>query len=184
MRQIKLKIGVGSGEDIAVVGDYVRVKSAGVPVRIESGDGAVDATIEEGDALNLKQFDRLRVSHDSGAEQEITLLIGNGTSADGSKVGGSLEVSSRASSYDQKNVVVNVASVLLLAANSARRFLLVQNNHSAFNLWLNLKGAAATTNGVKLPPGGSILLDSACPTGAIYAIGETAANMYVVVVEG
>lgn len=184
MRQITIKVGVGSGEDIAVVGDYVRIKSAGVPVRIESGDGKVDATIDEGDALNLRRFERLRVSHTSGAEQVITLLIGDGTSADGSKVGGSVEVSSRAVPYAQTAPAVGLVSVLLLAANSARRFLLVQNNDTSLNMWVNLDGNAATTAGVKIPPGGSILLDSACPSGAIYAIGEGAVNNFVAVLEG
>jgi len=188
MKQITLKIAAGSAEEIGVVGDYVRIKTASVPVRIESESGQVDATIEEGDALNLKPFTRLRVSHSDAAEQTLTLLIGNGTSADSSKVGGSLAVASMpatAEAMTQAAPVVGVASVQILAANPARRFLMVQNNDPAADVYVNVAGAAASAaTGVKLAPGASVVLDVCTPSAAIFAIASAVMTGALVVVEG
>jgi hypothetical protein len=80
--------------------------------------------------------------------------------------------------------VIN-ASGQLLAENWSRRFLLVQNNHATASVFLNLAGAAATVGaGVKLGPGGSLLLDNFVPGSAIFAIGDIASNTAVTVVEG
>lgn len=193
MKQITLKIAANSTEQISVVGDYVRIKTASVPVHIEAMDGQVDARMEQGDALNLKPFQRLSVSHDGAGEQEITLLIGNGTSADSAKVGGSMSISSLpavtvsalpVAAMVQTAPAVGVASGLLVAANAARKFLMVQNNSASQDVCLNLAGAAATlAGGVKLAPGASLVLDVCCPSAAIYAIAD-AAGASVVVVEG
>lgn len=189
MKSITLKIAAGNPEDIGVSGDYVRIKSASVPVRIEAENGQVDATIEEGDALNLKPFTRLRVSHADAAEQTITLLIGNGTSSDSARVGGSIavaELPAVAVAMTQTANAVGVASAQLVAANAARRFLLIQNTDAAANVFLNVAGAAAVLNqGVKLSPGASVLFDVATPGGAVFAIASAAtAAGAVVVVEG
>lgn len=205
MKSITLKIAAGNPEDIGVSGDYVRIKSASVPVRIEAENGQVDATIEEGDALNLKQFTRLRVSHADAAEQAITLLIGNGTSSDSARVGGSIDVSTMpavnvatmpavdvatmpavARPMTQTASAVGVASAQLVAANAARRFLLIQNTDAAASVFLNVAGAAAVLDqGVELPPGASVVFDVATPAGAVFAIASAAtAAGAVVVVEG
>lgn len=197
MKSITLKIAAGNPEDVAVSGDYVRIKSASVPVRIEAENGQVDATIEEGDALNLKPFTRLRVSHADAAEQTITLLIGDGTSSDSARVGGSVNVSAMprvdvatmpavARPMTQTANAVGVASAQLVAANAARRFLLIQNTDAAADVFLNVAGAAAVLNqGIKLSPGASVLFDVATPDGAVFAIASAAtAAGAVVVVEG
>lgn len=98
---------------------------------------------------------------------------------------GTAETASAPQAYAQAAASVDVTSAQLLAAKTDRRFLLIQNKHASKNIWLNLAGAAATTaNGVKLAPGGSLLIDQAAPSGAIFAIGETGVNTDVVVVEG
>ena len=80
--------------------------------------------------------------------------------------------------------VVTNASGLLLAANASRRLLIVQNNDTVGNVFLNLAGAAATVaGGLKIAPGGSLILDTHLPASAIYAIGDIAINTKVVVIE-
>lgn len=182
MRQITLKIAPGQSEDIAVVGDYVRVKTASVPVRLRDEIGALDASIEQGDALSLKPFETLRVSHADAAEQTITLFIGLGTRADSSKVGGSINLAA-ARAFSQSSVAVGAASVQVAAANSARAMLLIQNTSTGGqDIYLSFSGAA-TTAGIKLTPGASVLLDAATPSGAVNAIASAAGGA-VAVVEG
>lgn len=187
MKSLTVKIAAGSSEEFALVGDYVRIKSAAVPVRISADDGDVDATIEQGDALNLKRFQRIRVSHSDAADQTVTLMIGNGTSSDSAKVGGAVSVSSTPATavpFAQSEPAVSTVSGQILAANSGRRFAMAQNNSAGGqNVFLNLAGGAATTGGVKLAPGASLVLDVATPSGAVNAIAD-AAGAVVVVVEG
>lgn len=176
MKQITLKIAAGQAEDIAVVGDYVRIHSTSVQVRVEDDANGVDATIEQGDALNLRPFSRLRVSHADAAEQTVTLLIGNGTSADSSKVGGAVAVSSMpatAQAMTQSAPAVGLASAQILAAKEDRRFLMLQNTHASAKIHVNLTGAAAAAaNGIMLSPGASLVLDVCVPSGAITAISD------------
>lgn len=82
------------------------------------------------------------------------------------------------------NTVTN-ASETILAANSARKGLIIQNVDSSDNVRVNLAGATATvTNGIQLAPGQSItLMMPACPTNAITAIREGSADTTVHVVE-
>jgi hypothetical protein len=187
VKQITLKIAAGNAEEIGVVGDYVRIKTAQVPVRIEADKGQVDATIEEGDALNLQQFTRLRVSHSDAAEQTVTLLIGNGTSADSSKVGGSMAVASMpdvAVPFTQTAPVMGLASAAIVAANASRRFLWLQNNHASAEIRLGMAGGAAVAGaGPRLSPGASVLLDVATCSNAVYGISDTA-GVALDVVEG
>lgn len=189
MRTITAKIAAGGFDEFQAVGDYIRIKSASVAVRLEIDNGSTDATLEEGDALNLKPFTRIRVSHTDAAEQTIVLLIGLGETADGAKVGGSVTVNSMpagAVAMTQTANAVGVASAQLVAANASRRLLMIQNNDAAADVFLNVAGAAAVLNqGVKLGPGDSITLDVWTPSAAVFAIASVAtAAGAVVVVEG
>lgn len=181
--------------EFRIQADYLRVLTGsnikvafyrhGAVVQESSGVGA-------GYAIRFKQdFDRFDITDLSGASNDVSVLLGNGVTIDINSVSGSVSISGTASvqsapvAYSQGAVTVGVASGVLAAANAARRFLLVQNNHASQNIWLNLAGAAATqAAGVKIPPAGSLLIDQACPTGAVYAIGETGNNTTVTVVEG
>lgn len=188
MKPITLKIAPGTSEEIAVTGDYVRVKTASVPVRIEAENGEADDTAEQGDALNLKPFTRLRVSHSDAAEQTITLQIGNGTSADSARVGGRVDVQSlpaTAGPMTQAAPAVGLVSTQILAANASRRFLEIQNNDPAADVYVNLAGdPASAATGIKLAPGDAKILDVRVPDAAIFAIASAAMTGPLVVVEG
>lgn len=187
MKPYKTTIPAGGVEEFAVVGNYLRLKSAGVPVVFTVEETGESIELEEGDAANLSDFKRVKVSHADVAAQSIIFYVGNGTSADSSKIGGSIAIASTPSpavAFTQAAPGVGVASAELLPANADRRFLLVQNTSTGGqNVFLNLAGAAATTGGVKLAPGASLVLDVATPSAAINAIAD-AAGAAVAVVEG
>jgi hypothetical protein len=184
MRQMTLIVPTGSFLDIGAVGDYVRIKSALVTVRVEAPDTGEFLELEQGDACRLTKFNRLLISHSDGSNQTVSILIGNGTTADSAKVGGSVSVAA-ATSMNSAQATVTTASATIATANSSRKFLLIQNNDATGIIYVNLQGATATAlNGVKIPPGSSLLLDAAVPSNAITAIGSIASNPNVVLVTG
>lgn len=183
MKQITLKIAPGKPESIGLNGDYVRVKSASVEVRIQEENGLVDATIQEGDALNLRPFTRLLVSHSDAAEQTFILLIGNGTSADGSKVGGSVSVTGdvvarpdQFGGFVASTDLPAGVSVLVRNEETNRIYCAVQNIGSN-ELWLRFASTASVGNGVLMQPGDMFVFDSCVPTAVIYALSVAGSRL-------
>ena len=79
MRAYAVTIPAGSVEEFAVIGDYIRLKAAGVSVSFTVEEIGESVELEQGDAANLSRFRRLKVRHASGADQAIVFYIGNGT---------------------------------------------------------------------------------------------------------
>lgn len=185
MRQLTVSVPAGSTVEIGARGDWVRLKSASVAVRLEDPEKQHWLDLDEGDAVNLKPFNRLKLSHASGSDQLVTLLIGDGTTSDSAKVGGTVSIGDAQGAWSQSTVTVTNASGQLVAANAARRVLGVFNQSATGTVYLNLSGDAATVaGGVRLLPGESLLIDSYPPTEAVYAIGDIASNGNIIVVEG
>jgi hypothetical protein len=77
---------------------------------------------------------------------------------------------------------VTNASGLLLAQNSNRQYLLIQNKDTTGSIYINFGATATTANGVQIEPLGSFELNNNMLTAAIYAIGDIASNANVVIV--
>lgn len=80
-------------------------------------------------------------------------------------------------------VAVGIASAEALAANTARKYLLIQNKHATGVIYANFGAAATTANGIKIGPGENFPFEWNAPTNAIHLIGDVA-NADVVIVEG
>lgn len=120
----------------------------------------------------------------SAAAQSIKIAVGMG---DGgyNRTTGSVSIIGNQGAHVQAGVVVTNASGLMLQSRASRRSLIIQNKDAAGNIYVNLSGLAATVaNGLKIAPGGSLVLDGYVPWGAVYAIGDIANNANVVVIEG
>lgn len=160
------------------------------PVRVELyRGGAVVSTADEvaaGFWVEGEEFDAVQIT--TGALEAIKFLVGENRAGFDAPPTGDVVVTNQPAAhgeYAQAAATVTNASGLLLAVNTARSMLLVQNNHATGNIFVTTNGAAATTaNGIKIAPGGVLLLDVFTPTGAINAIGDVASNTAVVVVEG
>jgi hypothetical protein len=190
MRPYVQKIAAGAREDYPVKGDYIRLKTASVPVTFEGRDSGFKVTLEQGDSVRLKEFQAVIVSHGDAAEQTVTFYVGNGESLDSSQVGGSVQVSNFPASAPSQvspansNPTVTSASAQLLAANAARKFLLIQNKDSVGRIYLNFgAGAATVANGLVLEPGEEFA-PGIIPVNAIQAIGDKASNANITVLEG
>jgi hypothetical protein len=128
-------------------------------------------------------FDRVEV--DTSAADTITVGIGNGQ-AHYNRSNGSVNVTNYNGAAVNSQITVTNASVQIDAANAARRYLLIQNNDAAGDIYIRFDGAAVTTaNGVKIKAGGYWESGPTwCPTGAVMAIGSIASNANCVMLEG
>lgn len=98
---------------------------------------------------------------------------------------GNVAVTNVSGAFTQSQKTVTNASAQLLAANIARRYLLIQNNDATGDIYVTLDGTAATTaKGIKIAAGGSLELQGYVTTGQIFAIGSIASNANIVAVEG
>jgi hypothetical protein len=80
--------------------------------------------------------------------------------------------------------VTNVNSEVL-APDFDRRFLFVQNNDPAGNVWISFGAPAVLGVGMKLGAGGGgILLDNNVPTSQLNAIGSIALNTNLTIITG
>lgn len=84
--------------------------------------------------------------------------------------------------FTTTTATVTNASSTILAANTSRKAVLIQNNDTAGNIFVNFTTTATTSN-LKISPGQSIYLSGTVPIDAIRAIGSIASNANVVVVE-
>lgn len=175
MRTITNIIPAGVGEylDIAIAGDYVRVRESAVDLLIENPDSGERIEVSEGDDFEFSEFRRLRVLNTSASAQTVKLTVSKGKRAGASRVSGSVSLSG--TSYTQSRASLTNAVQTLIAANSQRVYLLLQNNDASAYMRVTMDGndpgAAA---GFRIGPGDSLEIATNAPTGAIKAIMETA----------
>lgn len=191
MKTRKFVIPPGEPFEIAVQGDYVRVKQSAVDLLIENADAGESVELSEGEDFDFSMFKTLRISHENGAAQTVKITISKGKRGGSAKVGGAVSVNNFPASPANQGAFVNAqetvtnASTAIVAANANRRYLLIQNNDAAGIIYVRLDGGVATAaTGIKIMPGGSMELRGYVPTGAITAIGSIANNVNVVSVEG
>ena len=99
-------------------------------------------------------------------------------------ISGTASVGIAGAAFTPAAKTVTTASAQLLAANAARRYLFIQNQDPAGNIWIRTTAAAAVADAtcVKIPPGG-YWEPLVPPTGELRAIGDIASNANVNVQE-
>jgi len=190
MRTITHDAGAGSAVKFHEIGNYFHLleTESAVDVRFfKNGAIFAEAIGMEGGFFSQPRggFDAVEIA--SASAQSIKFAISDGTGGY-NRTTGTVQVSNletRQGAFTQAQKTVTNASGELLAANAARRMLLIQNNDATGNIYVTTDGSAATTaNSIKIEPAGLIMLDVFCPTGAVNAIGDIASNANVVVVGG
>jgi hypothetical protein len=165
----------------------------GTYFKLLSATGAVDVTIEgqgtipdltSGRGLKDTAYSRLILTDKTGASNSIELFCATEEYVD-QTFSGVVTLANVNGPFTQAAKTVTNSSAQLLAANSARRYLLIQNNDASGIIYVTLDGTAATTaKGIKIEAGGSYECQGYVPTGEIRAIGSLASNGNVVAVEG
>lgn len=169
---------------LTVSGEYFKVMAADAPVDVKADWGELKGLIA-GQGLEKSPFARLMVMNTSAAPNKVRIFIGDEKFIDG--MNGSVVVSETRvarSVFACEAVNVTNASAQIKAANVERQYLLVQNKDMAATVWLCFGTAATAANGVRIPPGGAWESAAVAPSNAVHAIGDTAGNANVVVVEG
>lgn len=168
-----------------VTGSYFKILSATGPVNFVC-PGAKLTNLIAGQGLEKKSFDRFELTDASGASNTVRFVIADDGFLDG--IQGAITVgqntTANSSSYTNAAATVTNASASLIAANAARKYLLIQNKDVSGSIYINFGAAATVANGVKIAPGGSYESDAIVSTQQIFAIGDIASNANIVTVQG
>ena len=180
--------------DIAANGS-VRMPIVGAFFRILSALGPVDVVTEAvnleslgvGDGFKDKPFGWLTLKDRSGAVNTVSFVVSDEEFLNAPAVSTAISSnkSPQVAGIAHTAPAVGVASGQLLAANSARQYLMVQNQDAAATIWLRFGATAATKAApcVKLGPGATWEWDSVGLTQAVQAIADIA-TANVTVLEG
>jgi hypothetical protein len=183
MRTIQVKIAAGATEELAVTGDYVRLKLAPYDVTIENTQTSEKVEGSQGDDFQLSPFTGLRVTNLGGVDSVFKLTIATGKKAGSAPgvISGSVAVSNFPAgsalngAFTQGRVSLTNVNQVIIAANANRRSLIIQNNDAAQVMRVTLNGVAATAaQGFRIPAGDSLDLSDYLSTGAVNAIMEVA----------
>lgn len=171
---------------LTVAGEYFKILSSTADVEVTADFGRL-GPIRTGQGLEKTPFKYLNFRDLSGAGNALVIVIGDENFVDG--ISGAAEVTRnvvpKSPNFSSTAKTVANASAGLVAANLARQYLLIQNNHASASLFLGFgAGPALLTGGLRVVPGGFAEFSSCVPTSAIHAIGDIASNTAVVVVEG
>lgn len=172
-----------------------RVLTSGKHLRLLSATGLVDVVTETarlkdcavGDGFDNQPFTYVELLDKSGAPNSVTFVVADAEflTSPTSQVIVTGNSPSQDPSFVNTPRTVTSASTTMLAANTARKYLLVQNKDASGTIWLTWGGAAATqANGFRLGPGAVWEWDFNVPTGELRAIGDLASNANVLTVEG
>lgn len=180
----------GESRTFVVSGQYFELidSPASVDVFLVDRYGAQRGVMRAAEAsFNLKATDFSEIQIISPTAQTIRFAYGTGeagTRRSAASISGAVILGNVNGTFTQNQATVASLSGQIFAPNSARRYLLVQNNDATGIVYVNLSGADATLgNGVKIGPGESLEIQGYAPTGGITAIGSIASNANVVAVE-
>ncbi len=166
-------------------GAYFKIISATGALNVRTDVVNLTALVS-GQGFEKAPFTFLELTDASGASNTIRYTVATEGFLDG--ITGAMQITSQvpvqSGSFANSQKTVTNASAILVAANSARKYLLIQNQHATGNLYLQFGGAASIGPAIKVSPGGNYELNAVQSTQAIHAIGDVASNAAVVVVEG
>jgi hypothetical protein len=184
---ISVVFGAGESRLFQISGQYFELIDCPDPVDVTLSDqyGAQRGIMRQAEAsFHLRNTEFRTVQIFSATAQTVRFAYGTGEGGT-RRTSGTVQLAGEQGAYTQAAAAVTNASAQLVAANTQRRYLLIQNKSQTGTIYVNLAGAAATVaNGVLIGPGESLELEGYTPTNAVFAIGDIANNPDVVVVEG
>ena len=166
-------------------GAYFNILSSTGPINVRTDEVNLRG-LTAGQGFEEQPFSRLELTDASGASNTITYVIADRGFLSG--LTGNMTISSivpvQSGSFANSNNTVTNASAVLVAANTARKYLLIQNNSNTGNIYVRFGVAATVATGIAISPGGAYEMSDVQSTQAIHAIGDIASNANVTVVEG
>lgn len=188
MRTYTETIGAGQTLRVNAAGTFFRLlqTTAAVDVRFmrSSAEFASATGMEAGYAEETEQaFDSLEIT--SATAQTVKFAIRAGGNMRYDRMAGIVDINNVGGDFTNTEKTVTNADGQMLAANAARRYLLIQNKDAAGTIHVKFgAGAATAANGVRIGPGGSYELQGYVARNEVRAIGDLASNANIVTVEG
>lgn len=200
LRDQKVRIAAGEQITLAVDADYLRIKKSNIPVRFKTVNGD-DFEIKQGDEVSIASFQYVYIKNESAGDEVIDLYTGTKERVGSAELSGSVALTGDVSlsaatlaalenvtvqnvngAFTQGRASVTNVNQVLIAANAARRYLLIQNNSATAVLRVTLDGSAATAAaGFRVTQGAVLEIPNYAVTGAINCMMEaadgTAANV-------
>lgn len=196
LRDQKVRIAAGEQITLAVDADYLRIKKSNIPVRFKTVNGD-DFEIKQGDEVSIASFQYVYIKNESAGDEVIDLYTGTKERVGSAELSGSVALTGDVSlsadtlaalesvtvqnkdsangAFTQGRASVTNVNQVLIAADAARRYLLIQNNSLTAVLRVKLDGSAATAAaGFRVPVGGVLEVPNYAVTGAINCMMETA----------
>jgi len=174
----------GGSFQLPVSGQYFRILTTLGNVAVIGDTFGKLGPINRGQGMKETPYNRLTIVDVSGSANAGTILVSDADFID-QTLYGSITLEGQHGAFAQTQATVTNASGQLLASNTDRRYLLIQNNDTSGDIFVTLDGSAATVaHGIKIEIGASLEISQYLPTGQINAIGSVASNANIVVVEG
>jgi hypothetical protein len=193
LRDQKVRIAAGEQITLAVDADYLRIKKSNIPVRFKTVNGD-DFEIKQGDEVSIASFQYVYIKNESAGDEVIDLYTGTKERVGSAELSGSVALTGDVSlsaatlaalenvtvqnvsgAFTQGRASVTNVNQVLIAANAARRYLLIQNNDASAVMRVNIAGnAAAAGQGFRVQAGGVLELSGFQSTQAINVMMETA----------
>ena len=148
--------------------------------------GQIDG-LTTGQGMNNLPFNKLTLIDQSGASNQVKILIAPGEFTN-QIIAATVAISSasmlamrQSGSFVASAPALTTAQQLILAANSSRQYLLIQNNDPTITAFIFFANGAAA--GIKLSPGQTFIQENIVTTQAVY-MSASAATANVSVVTG
>lgn len=179
-------IGAGLTSRRLFSGSQFKIISATGALNVRTDVVRLDALVS-GQGFQSAPFDYLELTDASGASNTIRYVVATEGFIDG--ITGSMQITAtvpvQSVGFANAQKTVTNASAQLIASNTARKYLLIQNKDASGSIWIVFGAVGATQAlGVKIGPGANYELPGTVSTQEIRAIGDIASNANIVVVEG
>lgn len=171
MRRFKVLLTAGSLVDIPVSGVYVRVITANADFSIAPDTSQELAGLEKGMGWTAdKKFNNLKLLSDT--TQTVEIMAGSGRiDDDRANIDGNVDATSKGASISNASHSLTTSAAEILAADSTRRSVIIQNTDTSINAFIGASGVTAA-DGIRLEPGQSVTLDKAAAA-AVYAVAAS-----------
>jgi hypothetical protein len=178
-------LAAGAAQRLQVVGQFFRLISVTGAVKVQSETINLDALLT-GDGIERTPFQWLQITDQSGAANTITIVVSDSAflNAPVTNTVVTATKAPQAAGVTHTTWVIGPSSGSIASANTARQYLLIQNNSSTATIWVKFGAAAVTSaNGIRIGPGAYFEWAGVIPTSLVNGIAD-AASTNLVVVEG
>ena len=171
---------------LLATGQFFRIISALGTVNVNTANANLKG-LNTGDGQEKTPFDFILFTDTTGATNTVKVVVADQAFLNSPQNNTAITANKTtiSASFTNTQKTVTNASAQLLAGNTARQYLLIQNNDPTGIIYVSFGATAATANtGIRILPGGFWEWDSTVSNQAVQCIGSIATQSNIVTVEG